>query len=294
MASEEAEAAAPSAFEVWNDYDPSMRFVTAYPMTAAQGTESSTIAYFAFEPGQHSGLHSDDAEELIYVADGEGEVFVSGIQRRLEAGGFVTSRRASSTTSTPTATSPCGCCRSTRARASRAGTRRSCCRSTTTSSRRTWPCRARCRSSRSSTSTICRRASPSSSAVAGGRRPSRRRARGRGAAGRGSTGSSIEVEMAVVTMMRFAGDPDELFAKVRDHVDPVTARLSPEARPHLEHRRADGRRDPRHQPVGAARRAARRWPRSRRCSRRSARAGLPRPEVEVFEVLTHHVGRSGR
>jgi quercetin dioxygenase-like cupin family protein len=89
VASEEAEAAAPSAFEVWNDYDPSMRFVTAYPMTAAQGTESSTIAYFAFEPGQHSGLHADDAEELIYVADGEGEVFVSGVQRRLEAGSFV-------------------------------------------------------------------------------------------------------------------------------------------------------------------------------------------------------------
>jgi quercetin dioxygenase-like cupin family protein len=89
VASEEAEAAAPSAFEVWNDYDPSMRFVTAYPMTAAQGTESSTIAYFAFEPGQHSGLHADDAEELIYVADGEGEVFVSGVQKRLEAGSFV-------------------------------------------------------------------------------------------------------------------------------------------------------------------------------------------------------------
>jgi quercetin dioxygenase-like cupin family protein len=88
VASDEAEAAAPTAFEVWNDYDPSMRFVTAYPMSAAQGTESSTIAYYAFEPGQHSGLHADDAEELIYVADGEGEVFVSGIQQRLEAGAF--------------------------------------------------------------------------------------------------------------------------------------------------------------------------------------------------------------
>ena len=89
MASDEqTEWTAPSAFEVWNDYDPSMRFVIAYPMSAAQGTESSTIAYYAFEPGQHSGLHADDAEELIYVADGEGEVFVSGVQHKLEAGGF--------------------------------------------------------------------------------------------------------------------------------------------------------------------------------------------------------------
>ena len=89
MASEETEATAPSAFEVYNDYDPSMRFVTAYPLSAAQGTESGTIAFFSFEPGQHSGLHADDAEELIYVASGEGEVFVSGVQKRLEAGSFL-------------------------------------------------------------------------------------------------------------------------------------------------------------------------------------------------------------
>jgi len=84
----EEDAPLPAAFEVWNDYDPSMKFVTAYPISAAQGTEASTVAYFAFEPGQHSGLHADDAEEVIYVADGEGEVFVSGRQRKLEAGGF--------------------------------------------------------------------------------------------------------------------------------------------------------------------------------------------------------------
>ena len=89
MSEAEEEAAAPSAFEVWNDYDPSMRFITAYMVSAAQGTESSTIVYFMCEPGQHSGLHADDAEEVIYVADGEGEVFVSGVQKKLEAGGFV-------------------------------------------------------------------------------------------------------------------------------------------------------------------------------------------------------------
>jgi quercetin dioxygenase-like cupin family protein len=80
---------APTAFEAWNDYDPSMRFLTAFPVSAAQGTTNSTVAYYEFEPGRHSGLHSDNAEETIYVADGEGEVFVSGIQEPLQAGGFV-------------------------------------------------------------------------------------------------------------------------------------------------------------------------------------------------------------
>jgi quercetin dioxygenase-like cupin family protein len=77
-----------TAFEAWNDYDPSMRFITAFPITAAHGTASSTVAYYELEPGRHSGLHADDAEETIYVADGEGEIFISGRQERLEAGGF--------------------------------------------------------------------------------------------------------------------------------------------------------------------------------------------------------------
>jgi quercetin dioxygenase-like cupin family protein len=80
---------APTAFEAWNDYDPSMRFITAFPISEAQGTENSTVAYYEFEPGRHSGLHADNAEEVIYVADGEGEIFISGRQERLEAGGFV-------------------------------------------------------------------------------------------------------------------------------------------------------------------------------------------------------------
>ena len=33
--------------------------------------------------------------------------------------------------------------------------------------------------------------------------------------------------MPVVTLMRFTGDPDELEAKVREHVEPVSNRLSP-------------------------------------------------------------------
>ena len=96
--------------------------------------------------------------------------------------------------------------------------------------------------------------------------------------------------MAVVSMMRFAGDPDELFAKVRDHVDPVTRRLSPKhgGIANIVARTDDGILVD--QPVGATRRAARRWPRSPRCSRRSARRRRCRGrEIEAFEVLAHHL-----
>ena len=78
----------PPAVEVWQDYDPSQRFVAVFPVTSDQGAAASTVAYYIFEPGRHSGLHADNAEEVIYCADGVGEVFISGRQVKLEPGEF--------------------------------------------------------------------------------------------------------------------------------------------------------------------------------------------------------------
>lgn len=85
----ERQASGPPAVEVWQDYDPSQRFIAVFPVTSDQGAVASTVAYYIFEPGKHSGLHADNAEEVIYVADGVGEVFVSGRQVKLEPGEFV-------------------------------------------------------------------------------------------------------------------------------------------------------------------------------------------------------------
>ena len=85
----EAAQEGPPAVEVWQDYDPSQRFVAVFPVTEDKGAVASTAGYYIFEPGRHSGLHADSAEELIYCADGVGEVFVSGKQVKLEPGEFV-------------------------------------------------------------------------------------------------------------------------------------------------------------------------------------------------------------
>ena len=79
----------PPAVEVWQDYDPSQRFIAVFPVTSDQGAAASTVVYYIFEPGRHSGLHADNAEEVIYCADGVGEVFISGRQVKLEPGEFV-------------------------------------------------------------------------------------------------------------------------------------------------------------------------------------------------------------
>ena len=85
----EQQQGGPPAVEIWQEYDPSQRFIAVFPVTEEQGAAASTVAYYIFEPGRHSGLHADNAEEVIYVADGEGEVFVSGRQVKLQGGEFV-------------------------------------------------------------------------------------------------------------------------------------------------------------------------------------------------------------
>jgi quercetin dioxygenase-like cupin family protein len=97
MADEEAEAAGveseeeppPYWVEVWNDYDPSMRFVSIFPVGEKEGAVASSVAYYIIEPGKHTGLHADNVEEVVFVAEGEGEVFVIGGTRKLEPGKFM-------------------------------------------------------------------------------------------------------------------------------------------------------------------------------------------------------------
>ncbi|HEY4348921.1 MAG TPA: cupin domain-containing protein [Gaiellaceae bacterium] len=78
----------PYFVEVWNDYDPSMRFAAIFPLQESHGAKAGTVAYYIIEPGKHTGLHSDNAEEIVFVTEGEGEVFAIGNSTRLEAGKF--------------------------------------------------------------------------------------------------------------------------------------------------------------------------------------------------------------
>ena len=82
------EEAPPYWVEIWNDYDPSMRFVSIFPVGEKEGAVASSVAYYIIEPGKHTGLHSDNVEEIVFVAEGEGEVFSIGGSKKLEPGKF--------------------------------------------------------------------------------------------------------------------------------------------------------------------------------------------------------------
>ena len=95
--------------------------------------------------------------------------------------------------------------------------------------------------------------------------------------------------MAVVSMMRFAGDPDELFVKVRDQVDPVTGRLSPKhgGLGNIVARTDDGILVINLWESHEGREAMAEEPEVRQAV---GSAGLPRPQVDVLEVLAHRLG----
>ena len=58
--------------EIWNDADPEMRVRFHFPLHRGLGTESTAVVYFEVEPGEYLGRHTDSAEEILLVLEGEG------------------------------------------------------------------------------------------------------------------------------------------------------------------------------------------------------------------------------
>jgi quercetin dioxygenase-like cupin family protein len=72
--------------ETTSSDDASLRTRTAYPISWEAGAASSAVVYFELEPGDHLGVHSHSAEELLYVVAGEVEATVGDEVERLGEG----------------------------------------------------------------------------------------------------------------------------------------------------------------------------------------------------------------
>ncbi len=70
----------------WSEADPTLRGRLDLPMHTGNGAASSAVIYFEHEPGEHHGRHTDSAEEVVLVLDGEAEVHAGGERVRLTAG----------------------------------------------------------------------------------------------------------------------------------------------------------------------------------------------------------------
>ena len=72
--------------EVWYENDPTMRLKVNFPFFLGTGTKSTAVVYFEVEPGYRLGTHTDSAEEILVILEGEAEVSLGDERGRLSAG----------------------------------------------------------------------------------------------------------------------------------------------------------------------------------------------------------------
>src|SRR5918996_3360849 len=60
----------------------------AFPIHRGGGAESTSAVYFELAPGMRLGAHTDSAEEVLVVLEGEVEAIVRDERTRISAGGF--------------------------------------------------------------------------------------------------------------------------------------------------------------------------------------------------------------
>jgi quercetin dioxygenase-like cupin family protein len=72
--------------EGWYEDDPTMRVKVNFPFFLGTGTKNTAVVYFEIEPGYRLGTHTDSAEEILLVLEGEAEVSLGDEEDRLSAG----------------------------------------------------------------------------------------------------------------------------------------------------------------------------------------------------------------
>ena len=72
--------------EVWYEDDPTMRLKVNFPFFLGTGTRSTAVVYFEIEPGCRLGTHTDSAEEILVILEGEAEVSLGEERGQLSAG----------------------------------------------------------------------------------------------------------------------------------------------------------------------------------------------------------------
>ncbi len=72
--------------EVSYEDDPTMRVRFNFPFYVGSGTKNTAVVYFEIEPGHRLGTHTDSAEEILLILEGEAEATVGDESGRVSAG----------------------------------------------------------------------------------------------------------------------------------------------------------------------------------------------------------------
>jgi len=72
--------------DVWWESATDQRVRVAFPINRFSGSEDSAVVYFEIAPGERLPLHTDSAEEILYIVSGELEAQVGDEHGRVTAG----------------------------------------------------------------------------------------------------------------------------------------------------------------------------------------------------------------
>ena len=74
--------------DVSSETDETRRIRFDFPISSIAGAASTAVVYFELEPGEHTGMHTDSAEEIVLVLSGRAEATVGDERGELTAGGL--------------------------------------------------------------------------------------------------------------------------------------------------------------------------------------------------------------
>jgi quercetin dioxygenase-like cupin family protein len=73
---------------VHSETDRARRIRVDFPISSLDGAASTSVVYFELEPGEHTGMHTDSAEEIVLILSGRAEATVGDETGELAAGGL--------------------------------------------------------------------------------------------------------------------------------------------------------------------------------------------------------------
>jgi quercetin dioxygenase-like cupin family protein len=74
--------------DITSETDETRRIRVDFPISSLAGAASTAVVYFELEPGEHTGMHTDSAEELVLILSGRVEAIVGDERGELSAGGL--------------------------------------------------------------------------------------------------------------------------------------------------------------------------------------------------------------
>ena len=74
--------------DISSQTDETRRIRVDFPISSVVGAASTAVVYFELEPGEHTGMHTDSAEEIVLVLSGRAEAIVGDERGELAAGGL--------------------------------------------------------------------------------------------------------------------------------------------------------------------------------------------------------------